>query len=114
MHKNGTEGQRSSECIVNKKNGYCSKHECLTKKIVVTSKVWKWKQKQHEYGYVNSKKTKYVCKRDVANNFTTVKSDDLMQLIDQSTEGASSNDVTHVSTSDEFEKGKFGGMHLTR
>ena len=47
---------------------------------MVTSKVWKWKPKQHEYGYVIVKSTKYICKREVTSNLAEVGCDNLVQL----------------------------------
>ena len=39
----------------------CTTHDCITKKIKVTSKQWKWKAKQKTFGYVSSRQTKFIC-----------------------------------------------------
>ena len=39
----------------------CSTHNCAAKKTVISSKTWGWLPKKCEYGYINSKKTKYIC-----------------------------------------------------
>ena len=90
-------GIQRNDCEVNKRTGYCSKHECVTKKTVVTSKVWKWKPKINVYGYVSVRRTKYICKRLATSSLATVGDDDLVQLENQSTEGVGNNGSIHVS-----------------
>ena len=41
--------------------GRCVTHDCVTEKIKVTAKQWKWKEKQKSFGYVSVKQTKLLC-----------------------------------------------------
>ena len=44
-----------------KRGGYCLTHECNSKKINVSAKVWKDKGGGKGFGYVTTKKIKYIC-----------------------------------------------------
>ena len=48
------------KCNIEKKR--CLTHGCDTIATKVSSKKWKWIVKKKEYGFVNSKTTKYLCK----------------------------------------------------
>ena len=56
----GVKATCNDQCRV-RRDQWCQTHDCMTKKYVVTSKVWKYIERKKEYGYVSMKKTKVMC-----------------------------------------------------
>merc|ERR1712179_323139 len=76
--------EKNLYCNINKNSGMCVSHGILTKKVEVTSKVWKKINNVKGYGWSYKKVNKFICR---ARNMTPSASD-------ISTER---NDLSHVA-----------------
>ena len=54
-----------TECNFNKKSRMCMRHECEARSFEVSSKKWKWIERQKKYGFVTQKCIKWKCMRAV-------------------------------------------------
>ena len=56
--------EQKMRCIIENKR--CTVHQCETRGVKVSSKVWVWQPKKHQYGYAPRKTTKYICMHRIA------------------------------------------------
>ena len=49
------------ECVLDKSEKHCITHECWVSVISVSTKMWRYKPKKKEYGYVSVKVKKIIC-----------------------------------------------------
>ena len=57
----GVKKKAVGECVLDKTEKNCIKHECGVRVISVSTKKWRYKPKKKEYGYVNVKVKKIIC-----------------------------------------------------
>ena len=51
----------TNDCVMNKKQLRCEKHDCAIKVLSVSNRKWQWIEKKKQYGYVTRKSKKYRC-----------------------------------------------------
>ena len=51
----------TDDCVLNKKQLRCEKHDCVIKVLSVSNQKWQWIDKKKLYGYVTRKSKKYRC-----------------------------------------------------
>ena len=56
-----TMGALKNDCVMNKKQMRCLKHDCELRSMNVSNRRWQWSEKKQQYGNVTRKVKKYVC-----------------------------------------------------